>query len=703
MTISMATISGSFVRPDLGAGAMTIYLEAATEGSRLTASGVVVAGKYAVVIASDGTASVTIPQLPQVAITPADARWRLVMLVGKSHYAKEFTLSADTTWSSIVDVSTTVITSSILAAALAAVASVKIGTWQATTAYVSAQTVQAPDGSLIKATASRTSRASFDATEQTFWTPVSTTAGTLEQLALDANYTTMRAPAGDATAALNTFLAATTVPGPKRLVGAFTISGSVTVPAGVYVDATGAAITTSLTTTSSIILGAGSTWKGGSITGPASWDGTNTAAAMVFAMMWVNGNNVVIDDVDLTNIYKVGIGIKDHDDVTVTGCHMIGNYPSGSWTGVETNHYAINSDPDAAGANLVITGNTIESCVQGVFIGNFGAGVGIGAAITGNLFEGCWNHGVYGYGNAYSVAGNSFNQCQIPIALSGNYHSVVGNSIYTPVSGGTDQRDITGISMRDSIGCSVVGNTIKGNAANATNIISFSAVDGVIVRDNVCADNIVDITGTNTSNGIAIGTGATTCDNNDVHDNDVRVIGRANLGSIICSPSATGIGNKIHHNTIVITGNSSGIFLTNNDGAMIDHNHIRVEFDSGSAITIGGVTTSTNTTRTKISHNEFRVSSAWGTNITFRAIQELTGSTSGRYTNNEYLLDPTKLAVGVTILTLSGSNALVNEALAGAPALLAAPGSMVRRTDGGASTTLYVKETASTSTTWRAV
>lgn len=188
MTITMATISGAFVRPDLGTGAMTVYIEAATEGSRLTSGGTVIAGKYGVQVDSSGNASVTIPQLPQASILPADARWRIVMLVGNDTYIKEFTLSGDTTWGAIVDVSGTTITSSILAAALAAVSAVKIGTWQATTSYVSGQTVQAPDGSLIKSTTARTSRSTFDATEQTFWTPVSTTSGTLEQVALAGTY-----------------------------------------------------------------------------------------------------------------------------------------------------------------------------------------------------------------------------------------------------------------------------------------------------------------------------------------------------------------------------------------------------------------------------------------------------------------------------------------------------------------------------------
>lgn len=73
-------------------------------------------------------------------------------------------------------------------AAQSAAASVAYSTWQASTAYVAGQTVQAPDGSLIKSTTARTSGTAFDATEQGFWTVVSGTSGTLEQVALGQTY-----------------------------------------------------------------------------------------------------------------------------------------------------------------------------------------------------------------------------------------------------------------------------------------------------------------------------------------------------------------------------------------------------------------------------------------------------------------------------------------------------------------------------------
>lgn len=113
-TPSTATISGTFVRPDAGKASMTAYIEAASVDSLLTFAGGVIASKTPVKLQADGTASVTIWQLPQAGIDPADARWRLVMESGRNRYTKEFTLTTDITWDAIVDVSSVPITSTLL-------------------------------------------------------------------------------------------------------------------------------------------------------------------------------------------------------------------------------------------------------------------------------------------------------------------------------------------------------------------------------------------------------------------------------------------------------------------------------------------------------------------------------------------------------------------------------------------------------------
>lgn len=58
--------------------------------------------------------------------------------------------------------------------------------WPADTAVTTDAVYQAPDGSWIKSLGNRTTRASFDATEQTFWVAVLGKAGTVEAVALSA-------------------------------------------------------------------------------------------------------------------------------------------------------------------------------------------------------------------------------------------------------------------------------------------------------------------------------------------------------------------------------------------------------------------------------------------------------------------------------------------------------------------------------------
>lgn len=60
--------------------------------------------------------------------------------------------------------------------------------WTAAQAVVVGSVRQAPDGSWIKSTSARTTGATFDVTEQTFWTAVLGVAGTIAQVALSATY-----------------------------------------------------------------------------------------------------------------------------------------------------------------------------------------------------------------------------------------------------------------------------------------------------------------------------------------------------------------------------------------------------------------------------------------------------------------------------------------------------------------------------------
>lgn len=105
MALTTATISGQFVRPDNSKASLTAYIEAATSGNMLTFDGGVILSKIPVKVLSDGTASVTIWQLPQTDIDPPSAQWRLVIETGRQRYTKQFSLTTNLTWDDLVDTS----------------------------------------------------------------------------------------------------------------------------------------------------------------------------------------------------------------------------------------------------------------------------------------------------------------------------------------------------------------------------------------------------------------------------------------------------------------------------------------------------------------------------------------------------------------------------------------------------------------------
>lgn len=124
--------------------------------------------------------------------------------------------------------------------------------WAASTVVGSGDVRMAPDGSLIKSNSSRTTRSSFDATEQGNWTAVLATAGTVEQVALKAAYLSVNegpldaarygvvsdGTTDDATALTAAITAAglSTAPYPAVMLprGTAKVASKITLPAGMW-------------------------------------------------------------------------------------------------------------------------------------------------------------------------------------------------------------------------------------------------------------------------------------------------------------------------------------------------------------------------------------------------------------------------------------------------------------------------------------
>jgi hypothetical protein len=512
---------------------------------------------------------------------------------------------------------------------------------------------------------------------------------------------------GDATTSLNAFLSAASPLGVKKLIGTFTVSGTLTFP-GKNLDLTAATINHTVTgATVLAVTGDNAVVAGGTFNGPSSWDGTNSE--WLYSVVHCTGAKPTVRNVTLNNVQRVGIGFKN-----ATGtCRaldntIVGNYPAASWTEVETMHAGIGFDPGAK-AKLVARGNAVSSCVQGMFLGNYGAGSSVGSIVNGNTFDGCHNHAVYGSSGVTDtrITSNTMTDCSRPIAVTGRGHDVSHNSMTTTLASG-NLSEACGIQCRDAVDCTVSFNTAVGNLHSTTPAIDLVRTStNTVLTGNRVIGNRVEVTGSNTGIGIRVGSGnETTCFGNIVEGNDVKGPGTANLGLITFSGAngSQGYGNKCINNRVTITGNTHGIYVAEQRGLDVKGNHVRLEYSSGSAITLGAVFVTANSTGTKVRHNDFEVPSTFGTNVTFRAYYEAASTVvASRVGPNRYSLDPTLATVAAHFIQGTSGTVLTEVGMTGAPTTACGPGSTWTRADGGTGTTFYVKESAASSGTWRAV
>jgi hypothetical protein len=297
--------------------------------------------------------------------------------------------------------------------------------------------------------------------------------------------------------------------------------------------------------------------------GCASWDGTN--AAPTYGVIWVTGDKVTIST-RLYNIRRCGVWFKDVEDAKLEGCWLEGNYPTASWTGVETGHWNVLFDPSVSDSrgNFSMINCVSKTGVQGCMIANYGAGqVAQGVNIVGNIFESCWNHGVYtNFSNGAAITGNTFNRCQIPVVVSGDTNVISGNTMYTHESTLGDQRDIIGISVRDGSRNVVTGNTLKGTlgtlgvGANTVAIIVQDLIGVSNIDDNIISNNSIYCT-----DGLTVAirlSGATkTCNRNVISGNTIYCEGKSGEGVIgVYGPNAY----KAEINAI--TKAATGVFTT---------------------------------------------------------------------------------------------------------------------------------------------
>lgn len=447
----------------------------------------------------------------------------------------------------------------------------------------------------------------------------------------------------------------------------------------------------------------------GGFVGPAAWDGANVTPT--YAVISVEADRCTIQT-KLVNIRKVGIWFKDCSYGVADGCFIQGNYPSASWTGVETVHYGILLDPGtgANGGGFRVINNFITSCVQGILAGNYGVGgIARGVNISGNNFEDCWNHGIYSnYTDGAVIVANSFNRCQIPVVASGRHNVVSSNSIHTAVDSAGDQRDVVGISVRDASYSVISDNSIKGVVSGtATVIINLQYFAGVVgeMNGNVVSNNAIEITA-GSCNPIRIeGTssfGSTNASNNIISGNTIRASVNSD-GAILLDGIATGAnhGNQVVDNNIALTGGVDGIRVNNQLSGAAHGNTIEWLQDFESATSCNGVLLFGNTQFFSTVNNSYVINFSWGQNANVSGLKELSPASSNICHNNHNKVNTSKTATFVKVVPAANSLMDVQETGEGAPTFSARSGSTWRRYPfGAAGASLYVKESSSGASDW---
>lgn len=446
------------------------------------------------------------------------------------------------------------------------------------------------------------------------------------------------------------------------------------------------------------------TLEGLNFTAPAAFDGTN--AQPTYGVVWVTGDNCKVLGGKITNVPKVGIMFSECEGGLVSQMKIDGNFPTASFAGTEVAHAAILIDSASARrqGNFIIQVNDIAECVQGVLIANYGAtSRSQGIIITGNNFYRCWNHGVYGAGINYanSVTDNVFINCQVPIALSGYYHVVTDNTITTGGSSGTFTDEV-GISLRDPIHCIVANNVLQGETGTNQAVINLLTSLNTTVRGNIVSGNTMEINGAGSASLIRLGG----VDCTDLTDN--QVIGNTCVGmgsdqsgliQLVGGASCAAYGTIVTANSAVAKSASHGIQLINVIGASVVQNKMRLEHDAGRVVQLAGIAFS-GCSDCEFDNNSTTVLAAWGRNVELVGLWEVGPSSGNRASNNAFRADTTKLASATHYVTVNGSGILIDDVGSGPPDFNAGVGSIWRRIDGAADTTLYVKEFGTGAAGW---
>jgi hypothetical protein len=270
----------------------------------------------------------------------------------------------------------------------------------------------------------------------------------------------LTATSGDETAAINTFLAAAAPLGAKRLVGSFSVSDALTVPAGLYLDLTAATITQTGTNKTTLSVGAGVTILGGKVVGLGTDYAGQTSLGAIGISLPAGSHEVRIANTRLSGHAGVAVKVRDSTDVAITGCTITGTTPPAG----DGFQYGVLLDGTAK--RVTVSACDISATAQGVI-----TGIGVtDARIFGNaIHDISGQHGMY--------------------LQNGTRVVVTGNDIWnTNLMGAKVQ--LSASTTADSTGLVIIGNTVdtcgdQGIALTNSDTARTYKFRGAIIANNV--------------------------------------------------------------------------------------------------------------------------------------------------------------------------------------------------------------------------
>lgn len=265
-----------------------------------------------------------------------------------------------------------------------------------------------------------------------------------------------------------------------------------------------------------------SIWGGGTIKGQPVFDGANVRPT--YGLVWIEGAGFVASDLTLDTVPKIGFMFEDSSTGLILGCKIRGRYPYSAYDeSTTTNHCGVLSNAPPATVdsqpNVRVVNTYVEECIQGVLSLNYGTTANnTGMLVNGCVFKNCWDHGIYmSRGKGHNLSHNIFLSCRRPIVSDGVSSIVVGNVLYSAITGQSNNQQI--ISVRESSDSLIALNTIYGyDAAIHCDCIETTAMN----RNKITMNNIYSLGQVFSTVGIRLGTNAEDCQDNEITYNTLR-------------------------------------------------------------------------------------------------------------------------------------------------------------------------------------